>query len=465
MKRIGKPVFFIVIILIFSFTAISFFGISSNYGDRKDIYIKGAEDIRFGIDIRGGVDVTFTPDESVTEVSKEEMQAAESIIKVRLVSLNITDYEVYTDYNKNRIIVRFPWKADESDFDPEKAISELGATAELTFREGSETDSNGSPSGVTKTNIILKGSDIENASAAVDSNTQNPVVSLKFTQSGTEKFSEATEKLSASGESISIWLDQTLISAPKVNAHITNGEAVIEGDFTPEEAKSLADKINGGSLPFKLTTDNFNTISPTLGMEALNAMLLSGIIAFILICIYIIFNYRLPGAVACVSLLGQVAGTIAAISGFFPIFPSFTLTLPGIAGIILAMGIGVDANIITSERIKEELTTGKSIDGSIATGYKRGFTAIFDGNITVIIVAIILMGAFGPPESLFAKLFSPIFFMFGPATAGAIYSFGYTLLIGVILNFIFGLTASKLMLKSLSKFKAFRNPRLYGGSK
>lgn len=465
MKRIGKPFFFIVSILIIIFTLVSFFGVSTKYGDRRTVYVKGAQDIRLGIDIRGGVDVTFVPDGSVSDVTKEQMEAAESIIKVRLVSLNVTDSEVYTDFNKNRIIVRFPWKADESDFDPEKAIEELGSTAELTFREGDEIDSNGKPTGVTNSNIILKGSDVENASAVIDSETQKPMVSLNLKPEGASKFSDATSKLSASKGKISIWLDDTAISAPTVSAHITDGKAVIQGDFTPEEAKALSDKINGGSLPFKLATDNFSTISASLGENSKNAMVISGIIAFILICLFISFVYKLPGMVACISLLGQVAGTMAAISGFLPVFPSFTLTLPGIAGIILAMGIGVDANIITSERIKEEINSGKSIDGSISTGYKRGFTAIFDGNITVIIIAIILMGAFGPPDSIFAKLFTPIFFAFGPATSGSIYSFGYTLLIGVILNFIFGLTASRLMLKSISKFKIFRNPRLYGGSK
>lgn len=461
MKHVGKPVFFIVSILIIVFTIVSFFGISDKYGDRTDVYIKGAHNIRFGIDIRGGVEVTFTPDKSVTNVTKDQMSAAESIIKLRLLSQNITDSEVYTDFNKNRIIVRFPWKANESDFNPEKAIKELGDTAELTFREGTTTDSNNKPDGT----IILKGSDIENASAAVDSSNQNPVVSLKFTSEGTTKFSDATQRLSKNNGVISIWLDDNLISAPKVNAHITDGKAVIEGSFTPEEAKSLADKINAGSLPFKLSTDNFNSISPKLGEKSKDAMLISGIIAFILICIFIIIFYRLPGVIASISILGQVAGTIAAISGFFPSFPSFTLTLPGIAGIILGMGIGVDANIITSERIREELRSGKSIDGAIDIGYKRGFTAIFDGNITVIIIAIILMGAFGPSSSFLSKMFTPIFFIFGQTIAGAIYSFGYTLLISVILNFIFGLTASRLMLKSISKFKIFRKPFLYGGTR
>ena len=141
------------------------------------------------------------------------------------------------------------------------------------------------------------------------------------------------------------------------------------------------------------------------------------------------------------------------------------MTLPGIAGIILSLGMGVDANIISAERIKEEIRAGKSIDGALDAGYSRAFSAIFDSNITMIIVAIVLMGAFGPPASFFSQLLSPVFFMFGPVAAGTIYSFGYTLLVGVIFNFIFSVTASRLMLKSISRFNAFRKPQYYGGDK
>jgi len=194
-------------------------------------------------------------------------------------------------------------------------------------------------------------------------------------------------------------------------------------------------------------------------------MVLSGLIAFVLVCAFMIAMYKIPGVVAAIALLGQVGGMIAATTGFFDGINSFTLTIPGIAGIILSIGMGVDANVITSERIKEEIRAGKSIDGSISTGYERGFSAIFDGNITVIIVAVILMGAFGAPSNLFASIFNKIFFFFAPSTQGAIFSFGYTLLVGVILNFIFGVTASRIMLKSLSRFKCFRNPKYYGGAK
>ena len=162
MKRVPRPVFFIVSILIVVLTLLSLFGFKTTYGDKETVYIKGGNDIRWGIDIRGGVDVTFTPPEGV-EATEAQMDAAREVINSRLISLNITDSEVYVDYTHYRIIVRFPWKEGETDFDPEAAIAELGDTAVLTFREGMETDSTGAPSGVTAENIIIDGEDVAEA--------------------------------------------------------------------------------------------------------------------------------------------------------------------------------------------------------------------------------------------------------------------------------------------------------------
>lgn len=466
MKKVGKPVFFILVLLIAAMGYLTVYGVSSTYGDITTTTIKGIDDVRWGIDIRGGVDVTFSPPEGVT-ATREEMAAAESIIGIRLVSQNITDSEVYTDYDKNRIIVRFPWKADETDFDPEKAIAELGATANLTFRELAQTDSvTGLPTGDTAEKIVLTGADVESATAVyteTQTGAREHMVELKLKESGKEKFSEATGRLI--GRPISIWMDETLISAPTVRNQITDGVATISGGFDAQGAMDLANKINGGALPFALITENYNTISPTLGLGAKDAMMMAGAIAFAVVAIIMIVMYRVPGFVAVIALLGQLIMMIASITGFFAVFPSFTLTLPGIAGIILAIGFGVDANIITAERIKEELANGRSVDAAVDSGFKRAFSAILDSNVTVIIVSVILMGSFGPPESLFARILSPLFFMFGPSATGTIYSFGYTLLVGVILNLLMGVLVSKLLLKSVSRYSFLRSPVLYGGKK
>ncbi len=469
MKRVGKPVFFIVALLILLFAYSVVAGFSYYYGDNKTVYIKGVEDIRFGIDIKGGVDVTFTPPEGF-DATNEQLDAAKEVIVQRMVSLSITDYETYIDYNTDRIIVRFPWKENEANFDPEAAVKELGETARLTFREGYETDATGAPSGITAENIILEGADVAEAYAYYDTHTSDGsgtewLVALRLDDAGKQKFADATSRLYAENGTISIWMDDTCISAPTVNAVITDGNATISGNFDAESSKKLADQINSGALPFKLVTSSFSTISPSLGAGALEAMVLAGIIAFCAIAVFMLIVYRLPGFVAVLCLVGQVAGTLAFVSGYLGFADSSILTIPGIAGIILAVGMGVDANVITAERIKEELAVGKTLDGALQSGYKRAFSAILDGNVTMILVAIILMGAFGTTDSLWAKLLSFAFFMFGPTTAGTIYSFGYTLMTGTVLNLFFGVLCARLMTMSLSRFKGLRSPRLYGGAK
>lgn len=452
-KRGKKPVFFIVVLAIAAFAYLTYAGISTQFGDVKTTYIKGVDEIRWGIDIQGGVNATFEPADDY-DAKESEIDAAKAIIEQRLVSLNITDSDVYADYNKQRVMVSFPWQAGEESFDPEEAVSELGETALLTFRKGSEETGE----------QILTGTNVKKAEAQQYTNDNGDityVVSLELDSEGTTAFASATAELI--GSPISIWMDDKCISAPNVNSAITDGKCQIEGNFTYDSAKSLADKINAGSLPFKLETTSTNIISATLGEGARTAMIIAGAIAFVMIAIYMTIIYKLPGFVASLALFGQVVGTIACISGFFGNIESFTLTIPGIAGIILAIGMGVDANVITAERIKEELRSGKTLGGAIELGYKRAWSAVFDGNITVVFVAIILMGAFGPTDGVFAKLLHPIFFAFGAATAGTIYSLGYTLLVGIILNFVFGIFCSRLMLTSLSQFKCFKKRTLYGG--
>ncbi len=469
MKRKGKIWFFIVTIFILLFAVTTVFGYSNRYGDTVTPIVKGVDEIRFGIDIRGGVDVSFVPADG-TEANETQMSAAQAVIEQRLVGLGITDYEIYKDVNKSRIILRFPWKVGETEFNPEAAIQELAATALLTFREGNETDqTTGEPTGTTAENVILQGTDVVQAKAQYGRLSQygdpENYVSLTLSKDGSAKFAEATGRLAESNGSISIWMDNQMISAPSVNEKISSTEAVITGNFDAKSAQALADKINAGSLPFALKADSFSTISPTLGSQSLRAMTLAGIVAFLLIACFMIITYRLPGATATLALLGQMAGALACISGYFSVFNSFTLTLPGIAGIILSIGIGVDANVITAERIKEEIRSGKKLDAAIRSGFKRGLAPVIDGNVTVLIVAAILMGAFGPSDNFFAMILRPIFFAFGPATTGTIYSFGYTLFIGVILNLVFGVVLSRVLLYSLSKFKALRKPTWYGGLK
>ena len=463
MKTKGKAWHLVVtVLLILAFVYTAFFGVYAKYGDTTTTYIKGAKDIRFGVDIKGGVNVTFVPSDGY-DATEEQLEAAQLVIENRLVALNITDYELYVDDSSDSLILEFPWQSGETDFDPEAAIEEIGTTAYLTFREGSSADGD----------LILDGSMIESAAAQYgpvsSGGASEYFVSLKFTDEGAKAFGDATTKLAASNGTISIWLDNENVSTATVNTAITDGSAIITSSasnpFTQEQVIKMARQINSGALPFALTVDSYSTVSPSLGENSLSAMVLAGLIAFALIVVFMTLLYRLPGFLACIALAGQVAATLAFVSGYFPVFESFTLTLPGIAGIILAIGMGVDANVITAERIKEELKSGKSLDGALKSGFARGLTPIIDGNVTIVIVAIVLMGAFGPSDGFFAKVLHFVFFAFGPSTAGTIYAFGYTLLTGVLLNFVFGVFATRVMIRGAASVKILRNPWLYGAEK
>ena len=459
MKRTPKWAFFFVAILIVVFSYTAVFGVYSSYGDRVDTVIRGVGDIRWGIDIQGGVDVTFGPTDENVDPTTEQLDAVKTIIEQRLVSKNITDYEAYTDAANNQVIVRFPWANSKET--PEEAVAEIGQTAMLAFYYGSETDDEGKPTG----KLVLDGDDIASAEAGYlpvdEQGSYEYVVSLNLKDSGKSAFSEATKTQAANNGTISIWLDDQMISNPTVNSHITDGQAVITGSQSYEEAKSLADLITSGALPFEIEAKSLGSISPTMGSNALSAMGLAGAVAMVLVCVMMIVIYRLPGFVAAISLCGQMALTIASVSGYFGIFDSFTMTLPGVAGLILGIGMGVDCNVITAESIRDELRAGKTIDGAIRSGSKNSFSAVFDGNITVLIVSAVLMGVFGSSDSLFGWFFSwlPI------STTGSVYSFGYTLLISVVTNFVMGIWLNRVMLRSVSRLKIFRKPWLYGGER
>lgn len=388
--------------------------------------IYGIRQSRLGIDINGGFEGILAPASSFKgSVTNKDLDAAKSVVELRMDNLNISDREVFIDYSAKRIIVRVPWKTDDDKNDSTLALKELGEMALLTFKD---------PDG----KVVLEGKDVADAYAAIDSQSgqADPIVALKLTASGKTKFAEATSRLV--GQNISINMDDTMISNPKVENAITGGEATITGMESTQAAKDLAAKIKAGALPFALETINSNEISASLGKDSLNRMVTAGALAFLLICIFMLIYYRLPGFVAIFALTAQVVGQLLAIS-----VPQFTLTLPGIAAIILSIGMGVDANIIIAERIKEEINAGNPLKIAIRNGFDRAFSAVLDGNATVAIVAIILM-------------------IFG---SGSFLSFGYSLLTGVILNGLCGVTASRLMIGSLSQYEKLSAKWLFGGKK
>lgn len=425
MKRNKGLGFVIMALILIGATMISAFSLTIFGNDGRPAFkINGMNDIRLGIDIKGGVDAVFEPEDLNAKITNEELDNARSVIELRLDKNNITDRDVTIDYAKKRILVRFPWKSSETEFNPQNALQELGQMGKLTFKD---------PNG----NVILEGKDVKRA--YYDTYNGQNIIRLEFTPDGTKKFGDATTKFV--GQKISIYMDETLVSDPKVETAILGGEGFIEGSadvFTPEYCRTQSNIIASGSLPFKLVSKSNNSISPTLGKSALDLMMLSGLIAFIMVCLFMVFVYRLPGFIACFALLGQVIGQLLTLS-----ISQFTLTLPGIAGIILSIGMGVDANVIAYERIKEEIYTGKTIRAALDAGYNKAFSAVADGNVTVAIVAVLL-------------------WILG---TGPMISFGFTLFIGVIFNFICGVGVSKIMLKSLTGIKFAQNKWLYGYNK
>lgn len=391
--------------------------------DGRKVKVSGAQDIRFGIDIRGGVEAIYMPAKYEGKPTEEQLNSVRTIMETRLDNLGILDRDVILDKTNGRVVVRFPWKSDDTTFDPDKAMKELGETAELTFKD---------PSGT----VVISGADVKAARAAVNQQSGEHIVQLDLNPEGAQKFGEATTRLV--GQIITINMDDTLLSSPRVQTAITGGSASITGMRDAKEAVDLANKINAGALPFSIEAVSSSTISPELGSDALKTMSQAGLVAFTLLCLVMLLRYRLNGFVACIALTAQVVGILLAIS-----IPQQTLTLQGIAGIILSIGMGVDANVIISERIQEEIRGGNLVSSAVEIGYDKAFSSVLDGNVTVAFAAICLI-------------------IFG---TGSMLSFGYSLLVGVILNLICGATLSHHLSRSLVQFKGLNKASMFVSKK
>ena len=425
--------FFAMLVVIAILCFLAFLGL----GPEDGRIIKGAGEIRTGIDIRGGISAIMVPDypeETEGRNVAEDLASARSIMELRLDAQGIFDKNINVDATNNRIIIDIPWAQNETNFDPRAAIDELGSTGRLTFREVSYEDAMLPLEQIPATgSIILDGEDLKTASQSQHPQTGFYNVDLELKDSGVEKFAEATGRMI--GQFIGIFIDDECISAPRVNTRINTSQFYIEGNFSLEEAKALADKIRFGALPVPLKPVSVDAISAQLGQGALDVAVKAGIVAFVLICLFMIAYYRLPGLLASLALLALVSLQILFLSN-----TGISLTLPGIGGIILSMGMGVDANVIIFERIKEELRSGRTLRASIESGFKRAFVAIMDSNVTTIIVAVVL-------------------FIMG---TGPVKGFGVTLGLGVVLSFITAVTITKALMKNITAFGFARNRKLYG---
>ncbi len=379
-----------------------------------------------GLDLVGGSEITYEaviPEGTSAEAVETGMEAAKTMLQQRLDSLGYTEASAYLS-GANRIVVEIP-----AVDDPEEAVQRLGTTAVVNF-----VDADGK--------VWLTGADIEDATfeySAVDATgIATNHVRLELTSEGTAKLSEASVAVlgRADGNSyLAIEMDGEQISAPRVNEALNTSSVIISlgENSTSEYAKYLADIISAGALPFNLTTAKVQTIGASLGEKSLSTSLLAGMIGLLLVMLFMIVVYRFMGLISCIALVCYSALFAVAISVFH-----VNLSLPGIAGIILTIGMAVDANVIIFERIKEELKQGKTLRFAIDAGYKRAFWAIFDANITTMIAGGVLLWQ----------------------GTGTILGFATTLLIGVVLSMIVMLVLTRLLLKTAVGLK-ITNLKLY----
>ncbi len=404
-----------------------------------------AKNINTGLDLAGGVSITYQASED--NPSADDM--SDTIYKLQQrVQQYSTESQVYQEGN-NRIVVEIPGVTDANTI-----LEELGRPGSLYFI--AETDADGNENytlntqtgeyELTKTieelqedgSIVLTGSDVSDARAVVGqdqlgNNNQN-VVSLSLTEEGTTKFAEATAKAYENSESIGIYYDGQFVSVPGVNAEITDGQAEITGMADAQEAEDLASTIRIGGLNLELSELRSSVVAAQLGEEAISTSVLAAAIGLALIILFMIVVYRVPGFVAGIALVIYVCLDLIALNAF-----DLTLTLQGIAGIILSIGMAVDANVIIYARIQEEIAAGRSVRTALKNGFDKAFSAIFDGNITTLIAAFVLnwLGT------------------------GTIKGFAQTLALGIVLSMFTALVISRLLINALYAV-GVRNEKLYG---
>ena len=331
-------------------------------------YVKPwGEAISLGLDLRGGVYTVYQAEDDGSEDFDSKMNSTVNILTSRLTRQGFTEATV-TRQGNDRIRVEIP-----NVTDPNEILRIIGSPAQLYFK-----DEDG--------NVIIEGAMVKNAQAAQDENGK-PCVSFELNDEGAKLFAEGTA--ANLGKTISIELDGEVISAPTVNSVISGGQGQITGSFTADEAKTLANLILSGALPLNLSQLEVSAISATLGDTALDRALMAGMIVVALVMLFMLIRYRLCGLVADIALTIYIMIVVLLLA-----LTGAQLTLPGVAGIILGIGMAVDANVVIFERIREELAVGRPLPSSVKKGFSNAFSAIIDANITTIIAAVVLY-AFG----------------------------------------------------------------------
>ena len=390
--------------------------------------------VPLGLDLQGGLSVTYEiQDEKPTS---DEIKATVDKLQ-RRVDAYSSEGEVYQEGN-DRITVEIPLNTEKVD--AHDVLDELGQPGQLLFLDSEnytiwqQNQNNGTNDAYE---AVLTGSDIKNAQAGVDDSgtVKDYVVQLQFTDEGAQKFATATA--ANIGKPIYIIYDGAVASAPTVQSAITDGNAVINKISSYDEAESLASTIKIGALPLELKQIQYNIVGAKLGQKAVSTSLIAGAIGFGLVCILMIVLYRFPGFIASLALTGYVVLMLLILS-----IRHITLTLPGIAGIILSIGMAVDANVIIFTRIREEISAGNSVRAAVKSGFSKALSAILDGNITTLIATVVLM-------------------ILG---SGSIKGFAVTLMLGIVLSMFTALFVTKMLLNSFLEL-GVQNPKMYGKAK
>ena len=451
-----------VLALILTLGLLGGLGYSAIYGLGAD-KSGSLSSIDLGLDLAGGVSITY---EVVGEENPSKEDMSDTIYKLQQrVSQYSTESQVYQE-GSNRINIEIPGVSDAN-----KILEDLGQPGNLYFiaqtdKDGNETYTYSSGYSydaegnivmdenpvfgwvLNKTieelqadgSIVLAGEDVASAQAAYQQDSygaQEPVVSLEFTEKGTQAFADATTKAFANGESIGIYYDGQFISVPNVQAAITDGKAVITGMSSFEAADNLASMIRIGGLKLQLNELRSNVVGAQLGNDAIKTSLYAAAVGFALIAIFMIVFFRLLGLSATIALAFYTGLMVFLLSAF-----EMTLTLPGIAGIILSIGMAVDANVLVFSRIKEEIASGKAVDDARKNGYNKALSSILDGNITTLIVAAVL-------------------WFLG---TGSIKGFAETLILGIILSMFTALVITRAITSILYGI-GLQSPALYGKAK
>ncbi len=373
--------------------------------------------IRQGLDLQGGTHIVMqAEDTEQNKVTPEAIVQVINIMQKRVNEMGLTEPIIQRE-GARRIIIELPGEKD-----PKKAIETIGKTAVLEFKD-------------EEGNVKLNGEDLKDAKEQLGQNKQ-PVVSLQFSSEGGEKFARLTS--ANIGRHIGIYLDGELLTNPVVNEAITGGAAVITGQRTLEEAKDLAILLRSGALPVKVSTLEVRTVGPSLGQDSKDKSMVAFTIGLTLVVLFMLAIYRISGFVADTALLVYV---LILLSVLYLLHA--TLTLPSIAGIILSIGMAVDANVLIFERFKEEIAEGKILKLAVQAGFKRAFVTIFDANMTVIITSCIL-------------------FFLGSAT---VKGFAFTLGLGVAVSMFTAITVSRTLLMFLIDANWIHNPWWFGGKK